>query len=68
MKEMLKNLSEEIKDSNPNTDWRNISGLRDIITHRYHGIDHRLIWDIYEKKIDDLETEVDRILGEIREK
>ena len=63
--ESVKNLSGEVKSDHPTIDWRSISGLRDIITHRYHGIDHRLIWDLYENKIDELEKEIRKVLEKI---
>jgi uncharacterized protein with HEPN domain len=64
--ESVKSVSERIKSEYPDTDWRNISGLRDIITHRYHGIDHLMIWDVYSNKIDDLEEQVNEILSKIK--
>jgi len=30
----------------PNIDWSGAAGLRDIIAHRYFGIDSNLVWDI----------------------
>lgn len=65
--ESVKNVSEEVKANNPEIDWRSISGLRDIISHRYHGIDHRLIWDLYENKIGELEMEIRTVLEKIED-
>lgn len=61
--ESVKNLSDELKMENSTIEWKDIAGLRDIITHRYHGIDHTLIWDIWEKKIDELYDSVNDILS-----
>jgi uncharacterized protein with HEPN domain len=64
--ESVKNISDEMKFEYADIDWRKISGLRDIITHRYHGIDHQMIWDIYENKMDDLEEKLNEILISMR--
>lgn len=42
--EAVKNLSDELKGRHPQIPWRNIAGMRDILTHQYFGIDLELTW------------------------
>ncbi|OHD57465.1 MAG: nucleotidyltransferase [Spirochaetes bacterium GWF1_51_8] len=49
--EAVKNLPQEYKDVHPEIEWRKIAGLRDVIIHRYFGIDDFIIWDIVTNKI-----------------
>jgi uncharacterized protein with HEPN domain len=60
--ESARNLSDEIRDAHPAVEWRKIIGLRDILTHRYHGIDYLILWDFYENRIDELEETVNEML------
>jgi len=60
--EIVKNISDEIKSENDEIEWRDIAGLRDIITHRYHVIDHNIIWDICQNRINELEDKIRSIL------
>ena len=60
--EAIKALPDEVRDANPEVDWRRIAGLRDIITHRYFGVDFEIIWSIIQDKLDALEQGVQAIL------
>lgn len=42
-------------------------GLRDILTHKYHGIDYLVLWDLYETRLDELEETVSLMLEEIED-
>jgi len=44
--EAAKNLPASFIIAMPNIDWSGAAGLRDIIAHRYFGIDSNLVWDI----------------------
>ncbi len=44
--EAAKNLPPSFIVAMPNIDWSGAAGLRDIIAHRYFGIDSNLVWDI----------------------
>lgn len=42
--EAVKNLSEEFRTRYPDIPWKEIAGMRDILTHQYFGIDLELTW------------------------
>ncbi len=42
--ELVKNLSMELRLSYPQVPWRSISGLRDIVAHKYQTIRMEDIW------------------------
>ena len=44
--EAAKNIPMEVLSGAPQVDWSGAAGLRDIIAHRYFGVDQGLVWDI----------------------
>jgi uncharacterized protein with HEPN domain len=49
--EATKNLPPEALANMPDIDWSGAAGLRDIIAHRYFGIDQELVWDIVQNHV-----------------
>lgn len=60
--EAVKQIPEEVKIKYP-YEWKKISGLRDILTHEYFGIDLEIIWDVINKKLEEFELTVKNILS-----
>jgi uncharacterized protein with HEPN domain len=59
--EAVKKIPDEIKSRHTPIDWKNISGLRDILIHTYFRIDDEIICDIIQNELKDLENEVLKI-------
>lgn len=38
----------------PNIPWKNVKGIRDILSHHYFDLDAEVIFDICKNKIDEL--------------
>ncbi len=52
--ESVKKISDNYKETHTDIDWINISGLRNIISHEYDGVDLVLIYNIATIKINKL--------------
>ncbi|MFA5294515.1 MAG: DUF86 domain-containing protein [Methanoregulaceae archaeon] len=63
--EAVKNISDRLKQAYPDVPWRRIAGLRDLLIHRYMGVDVQEVWNIIEKDIPELKEAVRRIDDEI---
>jgi uncharacterized protein with HEPN domain len=44
--EAARRLSVDIRQANPDIDWLNIIGLRNVIAHRYEQVRQDLLWNI----------------------
>ncbi len=63
--EASKNLSREFRENNREIAWKNISGTRDIIIHKYFGVDTKEIWNIITKDIPVLKKHLIKIKSKL---
>lgn len=61
--EAAKNVPAHVKERYPETEWKKIAGLRDILAHEYFGIDLEVVWDIIKNKLPILKLQVHQILN-----
>ena len=62
--EAARRLSAEIRDAHSEIPWREIIGMRSIITHGYDQIDDDELWQIIERDLPDLIPKLDQILAQ----
>jgi len=60
--EAVKNVSDEIRRTYPEVEWKKIAGLRDIVAHEYFGVDETIVWDIIQNKLPALREQIGNIL------
>lgn len=60
-------LSEPLRRSHPEIDWRSIAGFRNVLVHGYLGLDLHQIWEIVERDLPPLRQSIEAILREISE-
>lgn len=63
--EASKNLTQEIKERYPATNWRQMAALRNVLAHAYHGIDNEIIWDIVINELEPLKEQVKSMLQDM---
>jgi uncharacterized protein with HEPN domain len=56
--EAVKRLSEDTRNRMPDVPWRQITGLRDILIHKYEGVNADEIWAIVERDLPSLKTRI----------
>ena len=59
--EAAKNISESLKAKYSDIPWKKIIGTRDIMIHRYFGVDLDVVWNIIKKDMPILKTKIQRI-------
>jgi uncharacterized protein with HEPN domain len=63
LSESAKRLSDPLKSSHPEIEWRRITAFRNILVHDYLGIDLERIWQIIQQDVPQLKRTVVAMLG-----
>lgn len=61
--EAARGVPEPVQAEYPEIDWRNIIGLRNIITHEYFRLNLDLIWNVIQTELPALERQIHEILS-----
>jgi uncharacterized protein with HEPN domain len=62
--EAAKAVPADVRQGHPEVDWKEMTGLRDVLSHAYFGLDDEMLWDIVIAKIPPLQEQVRQILAE----
>ncbi len=60
--EAVKNISENLKNKYSEVEWSKIAGIRDILIHRYFGVNLDTIWKVVEGDVPVLKRQIEGIL------
>ncbi|MFW6311144.1 MAG: DUF86 domain-containing protein [Nanoarchaeota archaeon] len=63
--EATKLLSDDIREKNSDIPWSKMAGMRDIMIHRYHGVDLEIVWETVEDELMDVKKKVDKMIDQI---
>lgn len=64
--EAVKQLSDGLRDDNPDIPWKQIAGMRDKMIHDYLGVNIRLVWGVVEDELPNLQKKIEGFLLQIR--
>lgn len=64
--EATKKVSADFKKRYQDLPWKEMAGMRDKITHEYFGINYRLVWDVIEKELPKVLSNIENILNDTK--
>jgi uncharacterized protein with HEPN domain len=59
--EASKHIPDRLVITLPEIDWSGISGMRDIITHRYFRVDWKLLWTSIREELPLLKSQIQKL-------
>ena len=63
--EAATHITDEVRVRFPDIPWNRVIGLRNIIIHRYFGVDHAMVWFIIKEQLPSLKTHIEAALHEL---
>jgi uncharacterized protein with HEPN domain len=63
--ELVKSLTDKLRQDNPDIPWRPIAGLRDVAAHGYFRIRMDYVWEMLAKDIPDVRQKIKSILDKL---
>ena len=63
--EASKNISVNLKQDYPEISWKEIKGMRNIVTHQYFGVELCEIWSTVINDIPLLKNQIEKIIGDL---
>ena len=61
--EATRNVPEAFRADHPEFPWRRVSALRNVLIHKYFGVDLRIVWGVVEDELPNLKCIVTLLLG-----
>ena len=62
MGELVKNVTMDFREKNPQVKWKPIAGFRDIIAHKYDIVDMKEVYNTITKDFPELKAQIEKIL------
>ena len=59
--EAVKNIPNSFREKYPKILWKDIAGLRDILSHAYFGVNIDRVWNILERDLPKFKVEISKI-------
>ncbi len=62
--EAVSNIPDDLRNKNPQIPWKKIVGVRNIVIHKYFGVDTNTLWIIITKQLPEFKSQISMIIDE----
>ena len=66
--EASKNLPLSMRRIHSNIPWKEMNGMRDVLIHRYFGVDIKIVWHTAKKSLPSIREHLEQLLQEPKKK
>ena len=63
--ECAKRVPPELREKYPAVPWRQVTGMRDVISHAYEDLAYEILWSAVDKDFPALRSDIQRMLDEL---
>jgi uncharacterized protein with HEPN domain len=63
--EASKQIPDDFKNEHEEIPWKMMSGMRDVLIHRYSGVNLRIVMDVIRNKIPDLSNDIQHLIRDL---
>lgn len=60
-----KKIPNPVKEKSPEIEWREISGMRDMLVHEYFGIDLEVVWHTAQHDLPNLKNKISELINNL---
>lgn len=60
--EAARAMHNEVRDKSRGIEWNKIIALRNILIHEYFGVNLKIVWDVIQNKLDEVENTCRKLL------
>ena len=60
--EAVKNLPGNFRREHDQIEWKKIAGMRDVLIHKYFGVELKITWRVVENRLPKLKKQIEKIL------
>ena len=64
--EATKNIPASLRSKYKELPWKDMAGMRDKISHFYFGIDYKIVWGVFKKKLPTIKPVIQKMLDELK--
>jgi uncharacterized protein with HEPN domain len=57
-------ITADLRENHPGVPWRQITGMRNVLTHGYFDIDLDIVWSVVERDLGKLRSQIEAIVSE----
>lgn len=64
--EATKNIPNSIRSKYKELPWKDMAGMRDKISHLYFGIDYKIVWEVFRKKLPIIKPVIKKMIDDLK--